>query len=569
MHKQLTLLITIVLIAIFGMSLRAQDTVSFDFFTESGGYAFDFTPNGQFLAVVRYEYPEVRNRETTRQTIINVYQVSDFSLVATYDISDEPVELLVISHDRRFIAFVQVGGLYVLDTTTGETVQRTYNFLEFEELEFNPVNHLLAYVFGRGITVFDALNPDVQYDLIDSVYGGGITSLAWSPDGRYLANGVYRAGSDTFDVLLWDVPTLQNPLEEVPTFAFLGAEPNHVAWRDANTLAAFGETGIMIYDLPTRSLIVFIPSPSGVVWYEGTWSPEGDRLFASGGNGQAPIMQIWDVSNLPDYQSIFYREGTSSTDVSWTDFGLFYSTNGLYRDGEALVPQLTATVQGTPVMPSFLTPTATPVGFVASPHPSRTPVTPTATPTPTERPALPDNLLLNGGFENPRAKPESAIYWSGTGLTSEDGRVCNDTPVAGECIFRFSSVSPTSSLRSILQRYFPLGLMAGDRLTLSGQFSGDDLVSGGGAYLRVLYGDGSITSVSLAIPSGTFGYTTLTGELIVENKPLVQADISIELPGESTGVLRVDDMRLSVTDYRLVTPQAPLPTATPTPTATP
>ncbi|MCU0476003.1 MAG: hypothetical protein MUC99_07815, partial [Anaerolineae bacterium] len=114
MHKQLALLITIVLIAIFGMSLRAQDTVSFDFFTESGGYAFDFTPDGQFVAAARYEYPAVRNSETTRQTIINVYQVSDFSLVATYDISDEPVELLVISHDRRFIAFVQVGGLYVL-----------------------------------------------------------------------------------------------------------------------------------------------------------------------------------------------------------------------------------------------------------------------------------------------------------------------------------------------------------------------------------------------------------------------------------------------------------------------
>jgi hypothetical protein len=183
--------------------------------------------------------------------------------------------------------------------------------------------------------------------------------------------------------------------------------------------------------------------------------------------------------------------------------------------------------------------------------------------------------LLNGGFEFGGPPTYDAIYWFGSDRTTqyafdtpnEIGRVC-ELSAEGDCMLRINATTVVPTPR-ILSQEGSYPLLAGDRLVLSAQFAGESLVVGGGAYLRVFYTDGSSNFTFLPAPSGTFGYTTLTGELIVENKPLDFISVSIELPGESTGVLRVDDMRLSVTDYRLVTPQAPLPTATPTPTATP
>lgn len=571
MRIHLATLVVTAMFAILGSSLQAQDPVTIDVFTE-GGFPFDFTSDGRYIAVVSYTYPFGRDPNTFPDTFVNVYQVSDFSLVASYDIPKEETEFVAISHDAKLIAYVQSGGLYVLDTETGETTQETFNFYEFEELEFNPVNNLLAYVIGRGITVFDPTNPAFHHELLDNVYGGTIASLAWSPDGRYLANGVYRAGSQTFDVLVWDIPTLQNPIEEAPSFALEGAKPNHIAWRDPETLASFGAGGVSVFDVPTRSLTVFIPNPSNLVWSEGVWSPDGTQLLASGENENDAVIQIWNVSNLPAYESIFYQEGVIGTNPNWTNFGLFYSSQNLHRDGEFLVPQLTATALGTPVMPSALTPTATPVGFVPSVVPSRTPIPPSLTPIPTDRPAFPDNLLLNGGFENSEIGSDIPIYWYGTGLTSDDRQECNDIPAEGQCLFRFSSSSPSSTPRTLLQRFFiSTELIAGDRLSLSGQFSSDNLVGGGVASVQILYINGGVSSIFLPIPSGTFGYITLTEEVLIEDNFVIQIDISIELPGESTGVLRVDDLRLTHTDFRLVTPEVPLPTETPsrTPTATP
>lgn len=361
MRIRLAALIVAVILTVFGTTLQAQEPLTIDVFTQGGG-TFSFTSDGNYMVAVRYELPAIRNIDTISDVFIDVYQVSDFSLVASYDIPNEGTEFVAISHDIRLIAYIQLGGLYILDTITGKTTQPTFNFYEFEALEFNPVNNLLAYVIGRGITVFDPTNPEVHYELFDDVYGGRISSVAWSPDGRYLAHGVFRGGETSHDVVVWDVTDLESPIDNAPSFALLGGEPVHIAWRDPNLLASFGSGGVSIFDVPTRSLVVFIPNPNNLYWSEGIWSPDRTQLLASGGNGNEAVIQIWNVSNLPVYESIFYQVGIISRGIKWTTSGVFYSSRGgLRRDGEFLAPQLTATALGTPIMPSTLmSPTATP-----------------------------------------------------------------------------------------------------------------------------------------------------------------------------------------------------------------
>jgi WD40 repeat protein len=340
--------------------VQAQQPYAVDVFSDGG--PFDFSADGRYMVAYRAEWPAEIDETTTPNIFIDLFQMSDFSRLVSYDVPDDDIEFVSLSHDARLIAFVQLGGLYLLDRQTGAVTKETANYYEFEALDFSPVNNLLAYVIGRGITVFDPFNPQTEYQLIDNVYGGTIASLAWSPDGRYLANGVYRAGSDTFDVLLWDMPSLQESIIYEPTFALEGAEPNDVAWRDAHTLAAFGASGVMIYDISTRSLITLIPNPPNLVWSRGTWSPDGTQLIASGGNRAAtqptPVIQSWDVSNLPAYETISYQEGTIGAELHWISHGLFYaSRGGLRLNGEFLAPQLTATAQVTPSPTHTLTPT--------------------------------------------------------------------------------------------------------------------------------------------------------------------------------------------------------------------
>jgi WD40 repeat protein len=350
--------LTLVLILVAGY---AQAQSAGDLFND-GGTPIAFTSDDQFLVAPRYEVPPEPSVETPITLFMDVYRVNPFERIDSYPLGGldlnrpETIESVAISYDARFIAYVQMGSLYVFDRTTGETNIAGPNFVEYEGIEFNPVNHLLAYVVGRGITVLNATNSNVQYELFDNVYGGRVNDIAWSPDGRYLAHGVFRGGETGHDVVVWDVTALLPGINREPAFALLGGEPVHVAWRDSNTLASFGSGGVSIFDVPTRSLIVFVSSPSGLLWSDGDWNPDGTRLIASGSNTAAsePAIQIWDVSNLPAYESISYQEGIIGGDIHWLDDGLFYqSRGGLRRNDELLSVQLTATAL-------FITPTPTP-----------------------------------------------------------------------------------------------------------------------------------------------------------------------------------------------------------------
>jgi hypothetical protein len=148
-------------------------------------------------------------------------------------------------------------------------------------------------------------------------------------------------------------------------------------------------------------------------------------------------------------------------------------------------------------------------------------------------------------------------------LVTTDRRICN-APAEGSCLFRFSFSGPNNILRSISQTLpNPTWAGVGDMLTISGQFMGDTLTNSARVYLRIFYTDGTNNRAFLPTPSGSFSYTTVTRTLIVENKPVSHIVVSVEVPSSTSGILRVDDLRLTHTDSTL------LPTPTPSPTPDP
>ncbi|MEV0632107.1 nSTAND1 domain-containing NTPase [Nonomuraea wenchangensis] len=167
---------------------------------------------------------------------------------------------------------------------------------------WSPDGDVVAVASSATIAFWDMSRPDQPRQLgrplpwpTGGRSSGGIQTMAWSRDGRFLAVG---SGGNDGAVLLWDVSNLELPrrLGEAMTFSEAVTE---VAWspqpgRNILAVGLSGTVSLVSLDDPAAPRRLGETSLSEMAVERFLWSPDGTRLAIA----DAYEIYLWDVTDL-------------------------------------------------------------------------------------------------------------------------------------------------------------------------------------------------------------------------------------------------------------------------------
>jgi WD40 repeat protein len=256
-----------------------------------------FSPDGKTLAigntVARVQLWQV----ATRHLIRTAAQTSSASLAFSPDGT-------IGALDTRD------GTIRMWNLTTGQPARRPFAVPGegTAVMALGPGGKTLAIALGTStedphpaVRLWDtATGKAIGAPLTFPAANGGITALAFSRDGKYLAAGdwaVSPAGSTTYRIQIWNTATMRPTGHPVSMFSQLLADPiRSMAFNQAGTELAVGSgLGAQVWDVTTLKPIGTallnddVDSLSSV-----SFSPDGTILAAASfGNG---LIQLWDVA---------------------------------------------------------------------------------------------------------------------------------------------------------------------------------------------------------------------------------------------------------------------------------
>jgi WD40 repeat protein len=142
-------------------------------------------------------------------------------------------------------------------------------------------------------------------------------SVAWSPDGKYIASA-----AEDRAVQVWDAKTGATLVTYMPHAYNVDTSISSVAWSpDGKYIASQGypDGSVQVWDAKTGATLVTYKGHSG---YAGTvaWSPDGEYIASSGAD---KTIQIWEAQNG---HLLYTYRGQAVGSLAWSPDGKYIAS---------------------------------------------------------------------------------------------------------------------------------------------------------------------------------------------------------------------------------------------------
>ena len=271
-----------------------------------------------------YGYLKYKRFPVTPQFLISGLVDTPF-LYKTFTGHSEAVNSVAYSPDGRFLASVSnYDSIKIWDIENGkEPLNLANNSSLINLVAYNP----LAVIILDGIVSPLPLQQQVELNL------NKVLSVAYSPDGRYLASGggtLLTQGEEqgeeqSVDIIkIWDI---ERRKELFPITVNSRHIVNSVAYSPDGRYLASGSADktIKIWDTKTGTELSTLTGHSEAV-NSVAYSPDG-RYLASASSDET--IKIWDVKNNKELNTFIYNYSKTITGVGYL-IRIAYSPNGRY-----------------------------------------------------------------------------------------------------------------------------------------------------------------------------------------------------------------------------------------------
>lgn len=216
-----------------------------DFTIEAAEGTFDtvvWSPDSRYLAAIGEEsYPNVLVANT---------QTGDVVLQALIDQPGNIRDVLFQPQGDRVVFTTAFSDIFLYDLTSGEQIAQRWLMAGGGSISLHPDGVRLAVatersqdvyiwnaVTGEEMHLFQSPNDHTQYNFLYSV--------AWSPDGRYLATGGIGGGEDDMsgpiDLFVWDAE-IGEVIQRIPALSYAFTTINEINWSADSTMLAWSTT---------------------------------------------------------------------------------------------------------------------------------------------------------------------------------------------------------------------------------------------------------------------------------------------------------------------------------------